>query len=41
MSKTAKQRGHLRKFRRKFCVMLQLVAWQIHCRFLVHHLQVK
>ena len=40
MCKPAKQRGHLQIFGRKFCMMLQLVAWQTRCAFLVHRLQV-
>ena len=40
MCKPAKQRGHLQIFRRKFCMMLQLVARQTHCAFLLHRLQV-
>ncbi len=40
MCKPAKQRGHLQIFGRKFCMMLQLAAWQTRCAFLVHRLQV-
>ena len=40
MCKPAKQRGHLQISRTKFCMMLQLVAWQTHYAFLVHRLQV-
>ncbi|DBB01760.1 TPA: hypothetical protein ACH3X1_000378 [Trebouxia sp. C0004] len=39
MCKPAKQRGRLQIFGRKFCMMLQLVAWQTRCAFLVHRLQ--
>ena len=40
MCNPARQRGHWQIFRTKFCMMLQLVAWQTHCVFLVHCFQV-
>ena len=40
MCKLAKLREHLQIFSKKCCMMLQLVAWQAPCTFLVHRLQV-